>query len=76
MNGDGNGGDDMADGEGGRGTDGSVGVVDDVGDGGEEDVEAGGEEDVEAGGEEDVEAERALAADLVVGAGPITCSNK
>jgi hypothetical protein len=57
ANGGGDGGDDMTDGEGGRGTGGSVGVGDDVDD----------------EGEEDVEAERALAADLVVGAGPITC---
>ena len=60
VNGDGNSGDDMADGEGGRGTGGSVGVVDDVDD----------------EGEEDVKAEQALAVDLVVGAGPITCCSR
>ena len=63
----------MADGEGGEDAGGDAGAEDGTG----ADDTVGVADDVDAGDDEDGEAERALAlaADLVVGAGPITCSS-
>ena len=64
----------MADGEGGEDAGGDVGAEDGTG----ADDTVGVTDDVDAGDDEDGEAEQALAlvADLVVGAGPITCSSR
>ena len=64
----------MADGEGGEDAGGNAGAEDGTG----ADDTVGVTDDVDAGDNEDGEAEwaLALAADLVVGAGPITCSSR